>query len=297
METEVAQGQDRTESLVKEAHSDIDTLNKKRKQDRAGFELEIKQLKKRLGGVFDNSDTVLKGMDHMFCVLNVLLEGERVQNALDVQDTIDRKRIALMGCKDDDTTLVRSHQMTPQVPRAEHRHPTDGYQHPNQTSPPRNKKGPQVINVDTRCLSCSGQAPTVMTAFKMACLQYTPSQILYHGKEYDRQELLHHRETLVKKAHEELAKGRRSQEKGGDGEGGDEPSSPVSGSPSDDGLASPSMFALNEYATAAPWTHRSKNDKKLPNLTKSSNRTLIAPSRLPLSGTSATSPRKSVDVH
>lgn len=285
MEKEVNVGKERTETLVKEAHADIDTLNKKRKQDRTGFELEIKQLKKRLGGVFDNSDTVIKGMDHMWGVLSVILEGERVQNAIDAQDTIDRKRIALMGMKDDETSLVRTHQLTPQVPRSEYRQPTEGG---NMTSP-RKAKGAPVINVDTRCLSCSGQAPTVMTAFKMACLQYTPSQISYQGKEYDRGELLYHREVLIQRANEALAKGKRSQEKEGNEEG--EPSSPHSGSPSDDGNASPSMLALSQYATIAPFTQRKKGEApRLPTLEKP-NRTLISPKIRP-----NLSPRKATDV-
>jgi len=285
----LADGQERTESLVKESHSDIDTLNKKRKQDKAATELEIKQLKKRLGGVFDNSDTVIKGMEHMWGVLNVILEGERVQNALEFQDTLDRKRIALMGMKDDETQLVRSNQLTPQVPRPEHRHPVEGVQ----TSP--RKKGAPVINVDTRCLSCSGQAPTVMTAFKMACLQYTPSTILYHGKEYERNDLLQHKEALVKKALEELAKGRRSQEVEGKEDGSEEPSSPVSGSISDAGIGA-NVTALGEYATAAPWTHRKEDSSRLPTLQKP-GRSLISPKIRPhVDGASPFSPRKATDV-
>lgn len=299
MEAKQSDDQTRTEQLVSEARSDIDTLNKKRKQDRGGFELEIKQLKKRLGGVFDNSDMVLKGMENMRSVLNILLEGERVQNALDVQDTIDRKKIALMGCKDDETTLVRSSHLTPQVPRPEHRHKSeDGYAvEPacagSPAGSPRKAKGSPVVKVDTRCLSCSGQAPTVMTAFKMACLQYTPSQIPYQGKDFDRQEMLQHRRNLVQKAHEELAKGRRSQES----EPTDEdltltqPSSPTeTGIPSsDDGMKSPTMFALSEYAASAPWTYR-KDDPKLPTLTKP-GRTLVSPKIRP-----SLSPRKASDV-
>ena len=38
-----------------------------------------------------------------------------------------------------------------------------------------------VVNVDPKCLSCSGQASHVLQQFKMACLSYTPSKVQYRG--------------------------------------------------------------------------------------------------------------------
>ena len=39
-------------------------------------------------------------------------------------------------------------------------------------------KGSDVnIKVDKKCLSCSGQSSTVLSAFKLACLNYTSSKV------------------------------------------------------------------------------------------------------------------------
>jgi len=46
-----------------------------------------------------------------------------------------------------------------------------------------------------------------MAAFKMACLQYTPSKVEYQSQAYDRQELLQHRQTLLRRAYDALRSG------------------------------------------------------------------------------------------
>ena len=58
---------------------DVEELNRKRKRDKANADIENKALKKRLGGVFDNSDLVLKGLEHLSGVLAALLESNRMQ--------------------------------------------------------------------------------------------------------------------------------------------------------------------------------------------------------------------------
>merc|ERR1719191_1550148 len=122
-----------TESLVKEVRADMEELNRKRKRDKTSVDIEMKHLKKRLGDVFENSDAVLRGMEHLWQVLSMILEGERVQNALELQDSVDRKRIALMGVKDDELSLSRNYGSTPQRPRPEAR---------ERTSSPRAKTAP-----------------------------------------------------------------------------------------------------------------------------------------------------------
>eukprot|EP00913_Durusdinium_trenchii_P032513 g30439.t1 len=146
----------------------------------------LKALKKRLGGVFDNSDAVLRGIEHIYSVtgrlrnvvqtktdrvvLDPVLESELMQCALEKQDAIDRDRISLMGVKDDELTLARSTHTEPQRPRPECRlQSAPGGLKPNKTS-----KQKPVVRVDNRCVSCSGQAPLVLAAFKMACLHYAP---------------------------------------------------------------------------------------------------------------------------
>merc|ERR1712176_673495 len=64
-----------------------------------------------------------------------------------------------------------------------------------------------VVRVDNRCLSCSGQAPLVLSAFKMACLQYSPSPVEHGGSHFDRGDLLSQRHSLLEGAHGALLEG------------------------------------------------------------------------------------------
>lgn len=46
------------------------------------------------------------------------------------------------------------------------------------------------VSLKPECMSCTGQGPLVYSAFKMACLNYAPSEIMYEGKNYTRQVLI-----------------------------------------------------------------------------------------------------------
>lgn len=48
----------------------------------------------------------------------------------------------------------------------------------------------QYISLKSDCMSCSGSNPTVLTAFKMACLNYAPSGIKYKHRNYTRKQLI-----------------------------------------------------------------------------------------------------------
>lgn len=176
---------DQTEALVREVRLDVEELNRKRKRDKSTSETELKVLKKRLAGVFDNSDLVLKGMEHLSGVMAALLESNRMQAALEMQDDLDRRKVALTGYKE-----------TAAAPGK-----------PSSASTPRTSRGPPVVSVDNRCLSCSGQAATVLAGFKIACLQYAPGAVKFSSKEYEREHLLKLRSQLVEQAHEALIHG------------------------------------------------------------------------------------------
>lgn len=194
----VAETAAKASALAAEAREEVEELNRRRKRDRTSSDNELKALKKRLGGVFDNSDAVLKGIEHLYDVIQMMLEGEFIGSSLEMQDAIDKKKIALMGVKDDETMLARTYQSEPQRPRPECR---------AQTTPggPRERRtataNPQepVVRVNNKCLSCSGQAPLVLSAFKMACLQYAPSPVEHEMRLHDRGDLLQRRHNLLQR--------------------------------------------------------------------------------------------------
>merc|ERR1719377_335652 len=70
-------------------------------------------------------------------------------------------------------------------------------QHPVNGTPRKTKAKAQILSVDKRCLSCSGQAPTILSAFKMACLQYNPSPVKFHDVDHNRHDFLFKMEELL----------------------------------------------------------------------------------------------------
>lgn len=47
----------------------------------------------------------------------------------------------------------------------------------------KKKKDSEInVQVDKKCLSCSGQSSTVLSAFKLACLNYNSSKVEYNTK-------------------------------------------------------------------------------------------------------------------
>lgn len=194
----VAEATVRASALAAEAREEVDELNRKRKRDKTSSDNELKALKKRLGGVFDNSDAVLRGTEHIHEVMRMLLESDRLQSSLERQDALDRKKIALFGVRDEEARGGSA-------PSESQRTRPEG-RSGKSPAPLRGKKDP-VVRVDTRCLSCSGQSPLVLSAFKMACLKYEASPVEHDGRVHDREDLLSQRQLLLKRAYESLVTG------------------------------------------------------------------------------------------
>lgn len=216
LEERVTEVASKASALAAEAREELEELNRRRKRDKTAADNELKALKKRLGGMFDNSDAILRGLEHLNSVLNLVLESSLVACALERQDSYDREKISLIGVKDDETTLSRSTHAEPQRPRPECR-VSSAPGGPKTTGQLRGGPGHRsrsidkpVIRVDNRCVSCSGQAPLVLAAFKMACLHYAPSPVEHAGQQHDRWELLGLRQKLLSEAQHALVQGPNS---------------------------------------------------------------------------------------
>lgn len=193
LEDVVRSSQDVAERLVGEVRKDVDDLQKKRKKDRNQLEMEIKAHKKQMSGVFDSADDVQKGLDRLAGAIEILLESERIQGALEAQDLIDRRNVSLLGYKNVPDGKKRG--------SAKRHDDHDGDEGAGQN----NGKNNSVISVDQRCLSCSGTHPEVLSGFKMACLNYTPGPVPWDKSAYDRSELMNMRQGLLSQAAEVLA--------------------------------------------------------------------------------------------
>ena len=61
-------------------------------------------------------------------------------------------------------------------------------------------RGVKIISLDTNCQTCSpsNHNEIVMKAFKIACLQYMPSQVVFENETYTREELINTKNSLLK---------------------------------------------------------------------------------------------------
>jgi len=198
----------KTADIASELRDEVEELNRRRKRDKTSADTEMKVLKRRIGEIFDNSECVYVGVEHIYNVMKMIIEGESLQCRLEMQDCLDRKRIGLLGVKDDESYLSRTTATEPQRPRPECRVKTvNGVPSPEKpgrkmvVAPPVAPTSHEpVLRVDSRCLGCSGQAPFVLSAFKMACLQYTSSPIEYRGEACEREVLLQERARILEMA-------------------------------------------------------------------------------------------------
>jgi hypothetical protein len=62
------------------------------------------------------------------------------------------------------------------------------------------KAGP--VTLDANCLSCTGQPSHLMQLFKLACLSYNPSRVVYRKHTLTRAQLMQMRKTLIEKCEE-----------------------------------------------------------------------------------------------
>lgn len=196
VEENFTESQLHTEELCKKVCSEVEEVGKLRRRDRNTSEVEIKSLHEQLATVRSTSQMVASSLETLSSVLWMVVQSERASSALDLQDNDDRARIALFGFRE---------QAPPVGSRSKGRGASAGGD--RDRGDRTDRPGGAVINVDQRCLSCSGQAPQVMSGFKMACLQYMPGPVSFARRSYDRGELCSLRERLLHQAHEALQTG------------------------------------------------------------------------------------------
>jgi len=139
----------------------------------------------------------------------------QIDVCLDYQDEEDRKGISLMGYKEN------AKFDKPMAGIAGNVHPKRPDGHARVTTPRQlrstapgggggalgartgrmnmqAKDYSSSVNLDRNCLSCSGSPSVIFSAFKMACLAYTPSLLDYRGESYNRQQLIELRSKMIK---------------------------------------------------------------------------------------------------
>eukprot|EP00746_Dinoflagellata_sp_MGD_P007097 gnl/MRDRNA2_/MRDRNA2_114009_c0_seq1.p1 gnl/MRDRNA2_/MRDRNA2_114009_c0~~gnl/MRDRNA2_/MRDRNA2_114009_c0_seq1.p1 ORF type:complete len:598 (-),score=161.62 gnl/MRDRNA2_/MRDRNA2_114009_c0_seq1:48-1841(-) len=177
IEAQMGSADKHIQNLHKELIKDIDEVNRKRRRDRMNIDNSIKDSVKFVNGFKDQFDNFYKGMEHIAGVLNIMLEGERVDNALSIQDYVDRKQASHLVCKGD-----LDHPLKPE-------HGIQGMK--NVCHQPIHEEDDRTV--DAR------------RGFKKA--SYLPGTVSYGEAMYERHDLLLIRDTLLVKAMEALRNG------------------------------------------------------------------------------------------
>lgn len=152
------------EIIINQALAECTSAITSRKRDQSDFNMEIKSLIQRTEQVEAKFLKVQNRVEEIYKNFSNIIECLKILNVLCKQDESDRESIALMGYKEG--------------------------KNKGQTK--------SIISLDKQCLTCTGQASVVITAFKIACLAYTPSSVTYKENVFSRKELLEAQEMILK---------------------------------------------------------------------------------------------------
>eukprot|EP00347_Sterkiella_histriomuscorum_P006061 403354214 len=139
-----------------------------------GFRFQIDNFQSFIDKMQNKDDTVAQ-------TLKALIEIGEIDSMLQNSDESDKNSISLLGVKEEQLTNPKPQSFyNPQV----------------QSTLKQNQN--QTIQLDKTCLTCSSQSYKLISAFKMACLSYFPSNVIFQDKEFSRLELINVKKQLLK---------------------------------------------------------------------------------------------------
>mmetsp|Transcript_60387 Transcript_60387/g.143946 ORF Transcript_60387/g.143946 Transcript_60387/m.143946 type:complete len:711 (+) Transcript_60387:100-2232(+) len=203
---DVEEARNRNEEMICSFQADLENLHTQRNRDKGNAEVDASVMRERISMMATTTSTVERALEHIGGVLWTLLQSSRASSALDMQDNSDRTKVALIGYTEKKAETLPAHAVkNASRPHSERRVRNKGGLDAGASE--EGDGGPPMISVDQRCLSCSGQAQTVLSGFKMACLQYTPGPVTHGKKTWTRGGLLEMRQKLLEQAHTALQEG------------------------------------------------------------------------------------------
>lgn len=141
---------------IQQAALECNSAVTQRKRDHHDNQGEFRKIQ----GIFENFtkkyEVVNKNIENFSKTVTLLIEFSKIVHALMQQDEVDRESIALFGVKDSKLSL----------------------------------KGKTPVMIDKQCITCSGQPNFITNAFKLACLAYSPTSILFKDTVYERVEMI-----------------------------------------------------------------------------------------------------------
>jgi hypothetical protein len=140
------------ELLVQQAVFECNSASAQRKRDHVDYANQFKMVKTGFDEINNGQKEINEKIEGNERLLQNIVEFGKIALVLQAQDETDRESIFLMGSK-------------------------------------IGKKN-KVVSLDKRCLSCAGQSSAVISAFKIACLAYEPSMVIYQDKKFTRKHLI-----------------------------------------------------------------------------------------------------------
>ena len=137
---------------IQQAIFECNSASAQRKRDHVDYANQFKHVKSGFDEISQSQKDFNERLESFNKIIDSFIEFERIGVALQGQDEQDRESIFLMGSK-------------------------------------LSKKN-KVVSLDKRCLSCAGQSSSVISAFKVACLAYEPSQVLFQERKFTRKHLI-----------------------------------------------------------------------------------------------------------
>lgn len=160
------------EIKVNQAVFEVGNASTQRKRDQNDYNSEFQKLNGMADNIIKQQENFSKKFEYINKSINLITEFSRINTCLQYQDELDRESIALFGYKD---TKIPS------------------------KTPIRSS-----ISLNKQCISCSGQVKMITSAFKIACLAYTPSPVIFRDCNFQRIELLEIQKKMVEGLSDEI---------------------------------------------------------------------------------------------
>ena len=135
-------------------------VTKQRAKDLSDINASIESALKEIYEKMQNIDSIDQKIGKISEVVQGTIEIIRILHALILQDEEDRKGLQLTGYSE------------------------------NKQNTKSNLRSRLSVSLKPECMSCNGPNALIFTAFKMACLNYFPSEVKFNSKFYPRQVLI-----------------------------------------------------------------------------------------------------------
>lgn len=177
-----------SDHYVRMLHNELEQELKKRTKDLIPIVEEISGLTQNLREREEDFSSQRTNLEYMAHVIRDLNEIVRVQVTMNAQEDADKNSISLIGLKLDE---LNENRTKIDIEIRKEKQPQIATRLNQDIKALDVAMVPQhpIIRLDEDCISCSKSIPSVIDAFKMACLNYHPSQVKYNGKFYDREDL------------------------------------------------------------------------------------------------------------